>query len=103
MTFGPEDTTVVNQRNLMNTLDNIRGVLMKIRATTPFRNLSVNEADELPDFAKEYIANQTKEDLLESMRNIYGLAHMALRILDTDFPRPPNSPPLDAFLLDDNE
>ncbi len=73
------------KRDINNILDEVRGMLMQIRA-----NASIQSRERTSD-----------QGIAEEFRRISRLANFALKTLDTEFPRG-DRPPIDAFLLDDD-
>jgi hypothetical protein len=73
--------TVKQQREIDDILDDIRGMLMKIKGMASRGTGTLDHAE---------------------IAAIASLAAFALRILDEQFPRG-DRPPIDAFLLDDDE
>jgi hypothetical protein len=72
-------------RDINDTLDDVRGMLMKIRGMASIQH-----------------RNRTSDqEIAEEFRRIVRLANLALQTLDTEFPRG-DRPPIDAFLLDDD-
>jgi hypothetical protein len=72
------------ERDINDILDDVRGMLMKIRNAS---NRSRNRTSD--------------QEIAEEFRRISSLANFALKTLDAEFPRG-DRPPIDAFLLDDD-
>lgn len=73
------------KRDINNILDDVRGMLMKIRA-----NASIQSGNRILD-----------QEIAEEFRRIVSLANLALQTLDTEFPKG-DRPSIDAFLSDDD-
>jgi hypothetical protein len=74
------------QRDINDTLDDVRGMLMKIRAMASIQSSNCT----------------SDQEIVEEFRHIVSLANLALQTLDTEFPRG-DRPPIEAFLSDDIE
>jgi hypothetical protein len=73
------------KRDINNILDDVRGMLMQIRA-----NASIQSRNRASD-----------QEIAREFQQISSLANFALKKLDAEFPRG-DRPPIDAFLLDDD-